>query len=468
MMRLSRTRFSQPLWASLLFAPIVLAMGCGRPSGIPEVPAQVIGSCTYRNMFSGRDECKDFLGSGWTAATVTADCSRRGTTANIGVACDATMSLGQCIINAGRPEVNRLTFPGTDATQCGSTQNGCEFWGGGVFVPNNTCGGSTMPPPSAPSTLPIFQQPTQACVAPRAGEPAGTSAEGRVCTWSAISGCTEQGRKFGQYGTCDRVLTQRPYWPARPAPARRETPDPRLQNPTYAAELGWVRSQIESCACVCCHSDQLAPRGPSNWFVESAGNFMDSFHDSGLALGAGWIDSTSFGAYPPAENNGFSRTTSGFPATDPARMARFFADELQNRGRTRESFAEAVPFGGPIYTQQIYRPTACTQGEGVARDGTVTWTGGNARYVYVLSPTSTNPGVPPNLDTPAGTQWRVDVPFDGTPIASGIRYGVAPMGTTQRVPADTAPMPLVAGQQYYLYVLQDVGIPVTRCLFTGQ
>jgi hypothetical protein len=149
-------------------------------------------------------------------------------------------------------------------------------------------------------------------------------------------------------------------------------------------------------------------------------------------------------------------------------MARFFANELQNRGRTRENFADATPFGGPIYTQMTFRPSACVGTDGIARDGTISWSGGTARYVYVLRPDSANPGVPPNLDTPAGTLWRIDVPFDGMPLSSGIRYGVVPPGVSQRVPMGSTPPALQAGTQYYLYVLQDVGIPITRCLFTAQ
>jgi hypothetical protein len=444
---------------------------CGRAPGTPPptVPSRVVGHCIYRNNFSGMDECRDYLGDGWTDATVTSDCQRRNSTAVLGAACSYPSTLGQCILDANRPNVTRLTFPGADASKCGSTQNGCEFWGGGFFVPSPLCAGMTTPPTNMPpASLPVFRQPEQVCRAPREGEPAGTSAGGQVCTFGAISACTEPGRKYSDYASCEPVLTQRPYWPARPAPAR-TTPDPRMSDPAYTSELAWARSQIESCGCICCHSNRLAPMGPSNWFVESAGNFMDTFHDTGLALGAGWIDSTSLGAYPREQNNGFSRTTSGIPSTDPERMARFFANELANRGRTRESFSSAVPFGGPIYTQMTYRPSACTGTDGIAADGTISWQGGAARYVYVMEPTAANPGVPPNLDLPTGTIWRIDVPFDGTPINTGIRYGTVPMGANQRFPQGmTAPAALRAGQQYYLYVMQDVGIPVTRCLFTAR
>jgi hypothetical protein len=99
----------------------------------------------------------------------------------------------------------------------------------------------------------------------------------------------------------------------------------------------------------------------------------------------------------------------------------------------------------------------------------VKWIGGKARYVYVMEATSSSPGVPPNLDVPMGSLWRIDVPWlDGTPIESGsVKYGVTPEGLTQRVPATGAPAALESGKSYYLYVLQDIAIPVTRCLFTA-
>ncbi len=449
-----------------MFGFVAVAAGCGPAMmGVPTVPSQVVGHCIYMNNFSGMSECRDYLGAGWTPAMVTADCQRKNSTAVLDMACSYPSTMGQCILDANRPNVTRLTFPGTDASKCASTKTGCEFWGGGVFVPSTLCGGVANLPPEMRADLPVFRQPVLACMPPRDGEPVGMSPGGQVCTWGAISACTEPGRKYGDYGSCENVLTQRPYYPVARAPAR--APDARMQNPEYVAELNWARSQIESCACVCCHSTRTAPRGTSNWFVEAEGNWLDTFHDSGLALGAGWVDSSSFGAYPQAENHGFARTTSGFPSTDPARMARFFADELTARGRTRESFATTPPFGGPIYAQSTFRPSACAMGEGIAANGTISWQGGAARYVYVLETTSANPGVPPNLDMPAGTVWRVDVPFTGMGVASGITYGTAPAGFTQRFPAMGPAPTLTSGRQYYLYVMQDVGIPITRCLFNA-
>ena len=111
---------------------------------------------------------------------------------------------------------------------------------------------------------------------------------------------------------------------------------------------------------------------------------MNSFYDTGLALGANWIDSTAFGAFAPEDNNGFDRIHSGIPSTDPDRMVQFFRDELSYRGKSEADFVDSTPFGGPLYTQMIYEPTACENGEGVGVDGSLIWTGGPARYVYVL------------------------------------------------------------------------------------
>lgn len=458
------TRSLIPLVAVLALSAIV---SCGRPPGTPPppVPSRIVGHCEYRNSFSGMMECRDYLGDGWTDAAVTADCQRRNTTAVLGSGCSYPSTLGQCILNADRPNVTRLTFPGSDASQCGAVQNGCEFWGGGFFVGSMLCGATPPVTNMPPASLPVFRQPDRVCRAPLAGEPAGRGPNGQVCTWNSVAGATEEGRRFEDYGNCEIVRTQRPYWPARPAPAR-TMPDPRMSDPAYVAELNWVKSQITSSACVCCHAAHLTPQGASNWDIDVPGNFMDTFHDTGLALGAEWIDSTSLGAYDAADNNGFGRV--GIPTTDRERMARFFRNELANRGRTQESFAGAVPFGGPIYTQMTFTPSACTGTDGVSRDGTISWSGGGARYVYVLEAGSANPGVPPNLDTPRGTLWRIDVPFTGSPINSGIRYGVVPPGTSQLVPAmNAAPPALQSGRQYYLYVLQDVAIPITRCTFTA-
>jgi hypothetical protein len=55
--------------------------------------------------------------------------------------------------------------------------------------------------------------------------------------------------------------------------------------------------------------------------------------------------------------------------------------------------------------------------------------------------------------------------YDVAAFPSGVAYGVLPAGALQFYPESGAPEVLVSGQQYYLYVLRDVVIPLARCLF---
>lgn len=425
------------------------------------VPADT-DSCSYTSPFTQGAECRDYVGAGWTEADIQSNCDSVSGEVSFGKACSTTDVLGRCILDDGTDYEYQIVVYGTDPDACELQELGCENFGGGVWQPSATCGGGG----GGGDTGKVFIQPYLDCRDPLPDEPPGQSEGGKVCTWQAISASTEEGRKFVDYGDCDVVYSQRPYYNAPPNTPPAE-PDPRLEDPQYAEELEWVRDQIESSACICCHSNQIAPDGPANWYVEAPNNWVNSFYDSGLALGAGWIDSTSFGAYPPEQNNGFDRIHSGIPSTDPERMVAFFQNELLHRGRTEEDFANSSPFGGPLYEQMIYEPQACENGEGVQLDGTIVWAGGTARYVYVLEAGSGNPTVPPNLDLPDGTLWRIDVPSGGEPITSGeVSYGQTPAGLAQRFPIDGAPNELVPGGEYYLYVTKDVGIPITRCLFT--
>jgi hypothetical protein len=425
-------------------------------------------SCVYMNAFSRSQECRDYIDPSWTERLVATDCTNAMGTLRMGMACSTAGALGQCTIDLPNSNATRITFPGTDAAQCEATQRGCTVFARGMFTPLGACTGTVSADAGAPSdasaTGGVFLPATRVCRDPLPGQSPGRGPNGQVCTWNSIAASTEEGRRFDDYASCANVRTQRPYYPARAGASRGD--DPRMRDPAYTAELAWVRGQIDASGCVCCHSTRTVGMGTSNWYLEAPGNFMDTFFDTGLALGAGWIDSRSFGAYPPAENNGFDRINSGFPTTNPARMRAFFEAELRNRGRTRESFAGAEPFGGPIYDQLVYRPSACANGIGVDSTGALNWTGGRARYLYVLDATADSPGVPPNLDLPMGTRWFVNVPPTAQPFSSGITYGTLPANAAQRFPAMGAPAALAPGQTYYLYVLADIGIPLTRCLFT--
>lgn len=465
---MSRRLFERSALAAVVLTSSLLA-SCGKKD-VPTIPEEIVGSCRFYNGFARADQCTDYHGE-WAPDQAQAECAGWGGTLTMGQACNLPEVLGYCVFQKDGLYF-RTSLPGNDPGGCGGAQRGCEFFGGGAFDPGPVCGG--VDPDASPGiTGPgVFQQPTLRCQDPKPGEPPGRSADGKVCTWEMISGATEEGRAFVDYASCDRVRTQRPYYSAPPAPEA-SRPDPRMSDPAYVGELGWVKKQIEAAACVCCHSTS-APKGPSNWFLESPGNFINSFYDTGIAEGAGWITSVGLGAYPAAQNNGFSRATpidpnhSIFPTTDDARMRRFFEAEAALRGLTREQYAGRV-VAGPLEDQLKYRPEACQRGEGVTSDGRVIWRGGGARYVYILSAEAKSPTVPPNLDLPEGTLWRIDVPFDGQPVMSGtFRYGEVPAGLTQKLPQSGSPPALQSGQRYYIYVSADVIQPLTRCVFTAQ
>lgn len=424
-----------------------------------EAPSASVGRCDYTNNFSQGAECREYVGAGWTEETAAAQCAQASIAASAGTftagaACPTDDILGVCRIDAGTPDELILVFPGTDPAACTGVSVGCGF-GGGTFEPAAPCAGDDLP---SGSELPVFRPFEQVCEVP-----AGRADE--VCTWQAISACTEPGLVYQEMASCDPVFTQRPY-----APYEIEVPfdaaDPRLSDATYQAELAWVTSEVEACACTCCHSG-AAPEGPSGWYLESGPLWIDGLDDDGLAMLAGWVDSTAFGAFDPADNNGFDRSTTGLPTSDVPRMVAFLEGELARRGLTRADFADAEPFGGVLYDQLVYEPTPCGAGQGM-EGGELVWSGGDARYLYVLAAGSMSPGVPPNLDTPDGTIWRVDVAPDDAPISSGVAYGVAPAGARTAFPASGAPAALVSGQTYYLVALRDIYQPLTRCLFVAE
>jgi hypothetical protein len=440
-------------------------------AGDGTAPSGLTGACTYANPFSGAPECKEYTGPGWTAEAAAEDCAAPLLSAPagelaVGGACPRTGILGTCTIATDPERATVLVFIGDDAGACQGNVVGCTF-AGGTLEPAGACAGPTTEPEEPPAPGSVFTPFERVCSEPKAGEPAGTSVGGQVCTWQGISGCTEEGRKYADYGACRPVLTQRPYWPGQPAGTAAAT-DPRLSDPAWAAEFAWVTAQVEACACVCCHSKEHAPAsGPSGWFVEDGPIWTEGLDDDGLAVLAGWVDSTAFGAFKPEDNNGFSRDVTGLPTSDVPRMQRFLEGELGRRGLTRDSFAATMPFGGPLYAQLNFTPSACGAGEGLDAEGRLVWTGGGARYLYLLEADASAPGVPPNLDLPEGTLWRLDVAPTDAPLASGVTPGVVPAGARQAFPASGAPAALVSGQTYYLYALRDIYQPLARCLFTA-
>ena len=449
-----------------VFALSFTLAGCPAPEADPNITSS-LGRCLYVNSFSGDAECKEYLGSQWTTEAMLDNCAAPVPGSDPGLfeadlACDRSQILGECFVDAGTVESNTIVFLGDDAADCDGLPTGCSF-AGGEFVPAATCGGVD---PLPPADFVPFEPLRQVCVDPLPNEGPGQSEDGQVCTWEAISASTEPGRRYVDYASCEPIYTQRPYWTGE---ALADTPpdDPRLSDPEYQEELGWVTSEVEASACICCHSSEVAPRGPSGWFLEAEGIWVDTLDDDGLAMLAGWIDSTAFGAFEPEHNNGFSRELTGLPSSDPPRTRAFLEGELQRRGLTEADFADAEPFGGPLADQLAYEPGPCSGTNGVGSDGRVRWSGGAARYLYVLEAGATSPLVPPNLDLPTGTLWRLDVPPDGTPLNTGLTYADVPSGSAQAFPLVGAPAALVSGRTYYLYAARDVAQPLTRCLFTA-
>jgi len=363
-----------------------------------------------------------------------------------------------------------LAACGSDADPLGAAQLGEEAEpvaadDAGTDAPSVVLWSEVEPIKSVDDALPnVFIQPYVDCREPLPSDEPGMGPEGKVCTPVSIAGCTEPGKYYGDYADCDVVRTQRPFWPAAPA-NQPQTDDPRLANPAFMQELAWVTEQLEASACVCCHDSNNQGKA-AQWDIGLGPIWTDTISDSGLALFTGVADSRALGAYPAKDNNGFDRSVTGVPTTDIPRMKAFFDAELLRRGITAEELAEVDPFGGPVYRSLTTKPEPCGPGRGIEADGTVNIDGFPARYVYLLEAGSDNPGVPPNLDLPKGTLWRLDVRADAQPVVSGIKYGQTPEGTFQRVPSAGAAPALQDGKTYHLYALYDVGIASVNCLFT--
>ncbi len=452
-------------------APDVVATDPGQdatPDTASDLPSDTVpgapGTCAYADPVTQADACKAY-GTGWAPATARADCEAAlpgpAGTWSATQACPASDVLGTCSLTDGQGRACTVVLSGADAFRCNLVRTACLVGAAGTFEPGPVCQG--LGDPTAAWGAVPFVQPYRMCIDAKAGEPAGLT-DGHVCTWTLISACTEPGRRFDDQAYCPDVITQRPYAPATATPTAAN--DPRLSDAAYMAEVAWAGSQVEACGCACCHTKRLAPNGPANWHIDATGIWTDGIRDSGLALMLNKADSRALGAFPSEQNNGFDRTQLGLPTSDVPRMKKFLQAEWDRRGLT-DAYGVSVPaFGGPLVEQLSFTPDACTGGEGVAADGSIYWGGGDARYLYILSAGSKGPVVPPNLDRPEGTLWRIDAPNVSEPFQSAV-YGVVSGDQRQVIPASGAPPALVSGTQYYIYALVDVGLPSARCLFTA-
>ena len=436
---------------------------CGEPKTV-DLPASVFGHCVYFDSQSDSDQCKELRGDLWNSENAEEECARNEATLNEGSCPFADDDqLGACLLEREEERVVRVIVSGDDASKCNSSETGCQVFGGGEWVPAQNCGADVDLDDVYDNenyAVPAYET----CVEPLNGVP-GQSAGGQVCTVTLIGACTEEGRDYNDYGSCDDVRTQQPYYGRNPndtEPAQ----DPRLNDPEYAAEVEWVKSQINSCACVCCHSGD-APDGPSIWSIDAEDNFANQFTTFGLGFASGDIDSSLLGSYAEGENNGFTRLQSGVPSNDEARMKAFFEGEIAHRGLSADDFADYGRIPPPFDDQDLYVPEMCEKGEGIDENGTLSWSGGRARFVYVLEAGSQNPGAPPSRDLPEGVLWRVDTVPPAIPMKTGeVTFGVVPEGTRQVFPTSSVDE-LVSGRTYLIYVQTDLMLPSTRCLFVA-
>jgi len=447
-------------------APATDGGGGGADAGAPADP-DFVASCVYENSFSMSPECVEYRGAGWNEAAVTDDCRRvflnTSGELRLGEACAFDDEIGRCTVGDLDADGYVIVSAG-EPSACGAAQTGCETFAGGTFSAAASCDSCAATGDEGPGAV-VPTAPD--CRDPLPGEPAGAGPDGQVCTWSVISASTEPGRRYIDYADCDVVRSQRPYY-ADPSEGTDDPDDPRLDDAEYMAELDWVRTQAESSACACCHSDSGTPSGPAAWSFEAGPLWIDTVSDEALAMIAGYTDSAAFGFFEAEANNGFDRSTTGLPTTDVPRLQAFAERELTRRGLTVAQ-AEVLPPFAPFFRDLVeYEPEACDEGIGVDADGNVRWTGGGARYVWVMEADARSPGAPPNWDLPEGTLWAIRAEPDADAIGCGFAYGDAGAGVVQRVPADgAAPPALTSGARYYLAVMRDIAQPITRCLFTA-
>jgi len=290
-----------------------------------------------------------------------------------------------------------------------------------------------------------------------------------VCFWDAFSGNTPEGMDFTDLSTCELAWTQGPPWFAKPERVHRSD-DALLDDPAFVAELEWVRDQVRTSGCACCHASGVGSGHTSGFDMDAPGVWTDSMTNAQLAMGAGWFPEHGlFGHFSADLNHGFDRRDTLFASTDPDRMAAFFASEFERRGGTDADLDEAQGQFDALFGRLFDAPTECiTPYEGWV-DGVITWNSDTpVRQVYILELDAETPGFPPNLDRPNGTVWALYVEPTADPLAPGVLSpGEVPLGTVQMVPED-GPLQLTSGRTYRLYATPDVMIPSQLdCTFTA-
>jgi hypothetical protein len=145
---------------------------------------------------------------------------------------------------------------------------------------------------------------------------------------AAVNGtCAPHGELFTDHFSCDGVEGPDPTSQSDDGPSVKVlTPDPtRLDDP----DLGWVKEEIRSCSCICCHNDEGI--GAYVWSYEMEPFFLDGVTNDRLGR---FTDPAPAHApvIPPDDNNGFTRIGTGWPSTDPGRFLGFVDRERERRG----------------------------------------------------------------------------------------------------------------------------------------
>ena len=291
------------------------------------------------------------------------------------------------------------------------------------------------------------------------------SGEG-FCFSNGMLGNVPQGELFLDHGDCDDVRTM---GTNGHLPITKPDPAERYSDPSYVQEVDWLRSQIRSSGCICCHD---AESGYATTFDVSLGsNWVGTISDRGIALAAGLVGKGVFVTVPAESNHNFAASGNVFVSTDPERMQAFFEREVEYRGLTDEDIELAsryysfVPFADLV--DEI--PEPCPEGVGVDRENKLHWTLDGVRFINILQDNDLNPNIPP-LDSPAGTLWRFEATSNAEAFTSGtLDYkAVSNDQQAQRYPRDGSQAEtLVEGETYTLFVTSRMsGASRQHCTFT--
>lgn len=281
-----------------------------------------------------------------------------------------------------------------------------------------------------------------------------------LCFWDTFNGNVPEGMAFTELSTCEAAWTQGPPWFSRPT-RQHGSDDALLDDPAFVAELDWVKEQVYTSGCACCHASSVGSGHTSGFDFDAPGVWTDSMTTAQLAISTGdFPEHSLFGHFAAELNHGFDRTHTLFASTDPERMAAFFRSEFDRRGGTDEDLAKAQGQYDALFGRLSLPVDPCIAPYEGLVDGVLTWNSDTpVRQIYVLEEGADTPAFTPNLDRPEGTLWALYVDPAEAALAPGtVRLDEAPAGTVVMVPEDGVPE-LISGQVVRLYATPDIMSP---------